>query len=82
MNKRIREGMSKPVTEVVKLNKTIDMPEAFGIEALLRRKYREICGMLTPTGSDKTVCIYPDIWLDQSVHGVVGTCAGEISLFR
>ncbi len=74
---RIRESISRPVKEVVKLRKSIDVLEDSRIEALLREKYQVISEMLPPPDSDKTVCIYPNICLDQSVHGVVGTCAGE-----
>ncbi len=79
---RIRDDMSRPVTDVVKLKKSIEGLEAFGIEVLLRRKYRVISEMLPPPESDKIVCIYPNIWLDQSVHGVVGTCVGENILIQ
>lgn len=74
--------MTRTVTEVVKLKNSIDVLETFNIEGILQEKYRVISAMLPPPDSSNTVCIYPNIWLDQSVHGVVGTCTGENILIK
>lgn len=73
---RIRNELSNPITDLDKLKISIGILEASGIEKIVLAKYEEITELLPPTEEEKVVCIYPTLYLDQSVHGVVGNCVG------
>ncbi len=79
---RTRHEMSNPIKDISRLENAMEVLAASDIEELLQNAYEKICQLLPPPEPDKVVCIYPDINLDESVHGVVGTCIGDSILIR
>lgn len=79
---RTRNEMSNPFTDISRLENAVEILAATDIEELLQSAYEKICQLLPPPEPDKVVCIYPDINLDESVNGVVGTCIGDSILIR
>jgi hypothetical protein len=79
---RIRKELGNPVSDIGSLEAAAVMLASSGIEVLLRDTYARISRLLPPPDPDKTVCVYANIGLDESVHGVVGACAGDNILIQ
>ena len=79
---RTRKEMANPIVVIDKLEYAVDVLIASDIEALLQNAYEKIAQLLPPPEPDKVVCVYPNIALGESLHGVVGTCIGDSILIQ
>ena len=79
---RTRMEMANPIVDIDKLEDAVDVLSAYDIDALLQNAYKKISQLLPSPEPDIVVCVYPNIALGESLHGVVGTCIGDSILIQ
>lgn len=79
---RIRQEMKKPIMELDELNKGLDILNDSDIEGIINSTYKKIVSLLPSQVSERAVCIYIDTTINETVHGVVGSCVGDNILIR
>lgn len=79
---RTREEMSYPAEDLDRLEEAVIRIGGSGIEELLQKAYDRILQLLPYPEEEKVVCVYANIYIDEAIHGVLGTCIGDSILVQ
>lgn len=78
----VRMEMAKPITDIDKLEKAIEILSRSNIEGKIKEVYEKISGLLPSPEPDRAICIYINTEFDESLHGIVGSCVGDNLLIQ
>jgi uncharacterized protein YjaZ len=78
----VRMEMENPITDIEGLGKAVDVLTNSHVEGIIASAYERITGLLPYYEPCRVICVYIDTRIDESLHGIVGSCVGDNVLIR
>lgn len=74
---RTKQQLVSPIYDIEQLEHAVKLLITSNIEEKIEEAFQKIFPILPSPEPDKTVCIYVNTEINESVHGVVGSCVGD-----